>query len=384
MRKLFILLFILISYTCEGQILQFLDTKKQSSYNDIDQTTGSILGTYTENTFTYNSSIDDSITGLQGKYCYDSGVSHLPLLIVMHSFWGAISEIEQLDMQRFASYKFFVAALNMRSRSPFVESGCDPAKEIYDIYDGIQHIKANYSSVVDTNKVILIGFSFGGQNVEAFCSKFPGYLTVACPYFGPSDLGNSATDSWYAYNNYDSYLDMRLGGNPSTVPYKYYACDNVWQLETNLAGTKMYIFHDANDPYVNVNLSRRISNLGLTNIVYNETNSSSTSRWVHEVPHTSSNSQVIQAENYWKNEALIRQRRPLPNSGTFRIGGYLKAYGLFEIRLGNLNDHVATVSYNINTKTFVVTPIYGSQIVTIYFNGTSQNQTISSETTFNF
>lgn len=357
-------------------------------YNDIDQTIGNLSGTYVENNFTYNSSIDVGIIGLAGKYCYDTGVTNLPILIVNHSFWGAITELEQLDMERWARGKFFVIAMNMRSRSPFVESGCDPCKEIYDLYDGIEYIKSHFSNIVDVNKMVMIGFSFGGQNTEAFCSKFPGYLSVACPYFGPSDLGNNATQSWYALNGFDASLDLRLGGNPTQVPYKYYACDNVFQIETNLIGTKMHIFHDADDALVNIILSRRLNNLGLSNIILHESNSNSQYRWLHQVPHTSTNSQVIHAEEIWFNDALIRQRRVVSKTGVFRIGGYIKPYGLnFEIRLNNLNDAVATVNYNINSGTFIIMPISstsGNIDVWIKFNNIIQTQTINSETTFQF
>src|SRR5687768_8549622 len=74
-------------------------------------------GVYTEEEFTYDSSIDDAIDNLGGKYAFDDGIaSHgpLPVLLVMHGYGGSVAEITEATLRRYASYGFLAVAVGKR------------------------------------------------------------------------------------------------------------------------------------------------------------------------------------------------------------------------------------------------------------------------------
>ena len=63
--------------------------------------------------------------------------------------------------------------------------------EIYDIYDAVEHIKAEplFAGKLDPTNLHISGYSGGGGNVMSALTKFPDYFNLGAAFFGMSDYG---------------------------------------------------------------------------------------------------------------------------------------------------------------------------------------------------
>jgi len=112
-------------------------------------------------------------------------------------------------LSRFADYGLFVAAIGLRGRNSADGARDASGREIYDIIDAITYIRTNYASIVDSEKVCIVGYSGGGGNALAAACKFPDMFNVVVDFFGMSDYGRDGTNGWY-YNNSGTHTAVLL------------------------------------------------------------------------------------------------------------------------------------------------------------------------------
>ncbi len=168
--------------------------------------------------FSYNSSITDDGDGpisLNAAVVYPSTLatgSAAPVAVVMHGYSPASGNINQyLTVANSLARKGFVAiVVAMRGRDGSEGKRDSGGLEIYDIFDGVEHIKADpfFADKIDATNLHISGYSGGGGNVMSSLTKFPDYFNLGAAFFGMSDYGYDLQNGWY--NNGANY------GNPRT------------------------------------------------------------------------------------------------------------------------------------------------------------------------
>lgn len=349
-------------------------------YNDTNELIGgSALGSYTEESFTYSSSID-SISNLYGKVSFDAGYTNQPIVFLLHGWNGDGDTITYAQMQQYAVYGFFVVTLGLRGRNSADGSRDASGRELYDLIDSINYIKSNYSTYVSTKKVSLIGFSGGGGNTLGLISKAPDLFNVAAAYFPMSDYYYDDTESWGVTNS--GYLSGIISsvGESNYLTDSYLARVTYNAISNYLLG-QMYLFHDPGDSVVDViNTEKCVAHLLTTDL----------SNYIYDYPTTLGHGDF---KNYRISDIaasiISAPSWNLGSSGTCKIRGYMKTK-LFEIWLNSGLDASATLAYDIVNKTFTITPEWGADSlnpnidVEIIFNGVTRNETINSQAIITF
>lgn len=323
-----------------------------------------------ENTFTINSTLD-SASNLRSKYCYDDANTNMPIVVMMHGFNGSIDNITSAMMQRIASQGFFVLAAGMRGRKGATGSRDASGREIHDIYDAINYVKANFPV---SDKVCISGYSGGGGNALAAATKFPDVFNVVVDHFGMSDYGYDSTYGWYYTNpSYQSNIADFVGATPTAAPEKYLARAHIFGV-SNFAG-ELYVFHDSEDSLVDILQSQRLEEVQGANIdghfFYSE--SGDPVRYLHDM----ATSEIT--EPTWLPRAQAVAPWTIPDTGSVRVCGYIitKKFNIF---LGNLDDRTADVTYDLSQNKFIVTPLSGETLVRVEKDGIVNIRLIDSTT----
>ena len=316
-------------------------------------------------TFTYPSVADPSYTTLFAAYAYPQGRANLPIVTHMHGFVGTVSGMVARNWARQAAQGAFVVVPAMRG----VDGGGSASaqdvsgREIWDIHDAINYVRANFASVVDTNLVVAMGYSGGGGNALAYATRFPDTAAAVVSHFGITDYGWNATWGWYqsgANAGQQSALVSYVGNTPTLAPDNYRARSAVEALPRNYGG-HVYLYHDVDDTSVpKIQSDALVTNLNAYARAYttNWTSSASGVRWTHSNPNDSAG--VSQTESLWLANVVAGLHRPwlMPASGTVRVNAWLTSRRGFSINLGGTNvNEVADVSYNTDTRTYTVTPL---------------------------
>lgn len=320
--------------------------------------TGIPLGSYTHSNFTYSSTID-SYTDLYAKYCYDAGYTNLPIRVLLHGWSQDTTDISTSEMNAVAlASRCFVLVVGMRGRDGASGSRDASARELYDIYDAIQYVKTNFSTLINPENVIMSGYSGGGGNTLGFCCKFPDLPVMAVDYCGISDYAYGV-NNWDENSSYDTGIE--IGSDAAYARYAVYAITNYECLSYPLI-----IYHGSDDTTVLPNQSTMI-NAAFAGEEYTE---------IAGYGHIT----FFRNEDDYKNRAINIRKESIGTSGTFKILGYIKTE-LFEIWLGDGDEEVADLSYNTATDSYTITPQTGSMDVVItQADGKTASQTITEET----
>lgn len=329
--------------------------------NSVQGIQGELTGTYNESANLYTSTID-GYNNLIYKYAYDIGLSNIPLLVIMHGWNGDMDEFTINEMRKFASYKYFVIAPGMRGRNDADGSRDASARELMDIYDAIFNVYNYFPKLIDKSKLVIAGWSGGGGNVLGMCSKFPDLFNSSIVNFGMVDYGYDAIDSWRVTNpGYNTSIVDAVGVAVSET--NEYLSRNHLNSITNYKGY-LYIFHDTEDPTVDVINSQNIDTEELTgqdNYEYHESTIGDADRWTHGAPFVGSD--IEKAEAFWKVDGLTRIAKTIPIAGSLYISGYIVTKR-FEVWLGDGVDsskdgtnRSATLVYDTSIGSYTVTPV---------------------------
>lgn len=338
---------------------------------------GGQSNTFVQGTNVYSSTIDP-ITNLVYNFCYDQGyTSNLPIVCLGHGYGGNADTITFAQMQNYAKYGFFVICIGMRGRnnaSGLQDSG---GREIYDLYDAIQHVQSNYN-LVSTKKVAWSGFSGGGGNGLSLFCRFPDLCNVVVSHYGMSDYGESISTSWWVTNpSYQHTIQSWIGATPGQNIKLYKSRNARRAIATNLKAGKLRLYHNNNDTAVNVVHSKEIETL------INNTNKSNLMIAMF--------SDTLYTHDNYNASTILDFKDEIKNINTFTLkSGGLKIIGwvkvrYFEIWLGDGLSNVGHVMFNIEKKIFKVSVLEATSPVTIMikFNNITKTYT-GFETTFYF
>jgi hypothetical protein len=365
-----------------GQVETVPDAPDVDPFDNDDPLTvdPAATGVYTESTFTYASSIDAALTSLGAQYCYDNGCAAagaLRVLNLVHGVTGAAADFTPEIMRRFASYGFLVIAADLRATSD-----CN-GREVFDARDAVVAVQALLPSVADDSNPSLVGYSLGGGLAVASAIKLPGFYTTIAAFFPVADPGHDILDGWwFTRENIRPFLTTAIGDRGDVIkPYR--ARDSVAAIAPalGLAGTYLYLFHDAGDGDVTPANSRRIADAlasgGLTNWAYSETDALDDIRWQHGYPKTTGPSAVpdlIDAERQFVRRALGAELEAFPKRGSLRVNGSIECEH-FQLWLGDAADprttagggtgHAAELTYDALEATYRVRPLTGDVTVQV-------------------
>ena len=341
-------------------------------------------------TFVYPSTADPAYTTLFAAYAYPAGRAGLPIVTHMHGFAGTVSGMVARNWARQAAQGAFVVVPSMRGVDGGGASTAQDAsgREIYDINDAINYVRSNFSTVVDTNMVVAMGYSGGGGNALNYASRFPDSAAVVVDHFGITDYGYNTTWGWYqagASGGQQSALVTMIGNTPTLAPDNYRARSAVEALPRNYGG-HVYIFHDDQDASVPIaQSSALVTNLVAYSRSYttNFTTTTNAVRLTHSNPNDSAG--VSQTEAVWLANVVAGAHRPwlMPTAGTNRVNMWLTSRAGWGITLSGTNQtKVADLAYNTATRTYTVTPLTAPLDFTITQGSGSVTRTnISTATT---
>lgn len=319
----------------------------------------------------------------------------MPIVAVMHGYNGSAYAVPGL-LDRMARYGVFAIGVGMRGRNGADGAQDASGREIVDIRDAIEYVKATYAALVDVNHICVAGYSGGGGNALAFASKFPDYANVIVSHFGISDYGwadysESGLNPTWGY--YPSGTLAWIGDTPDNVPNAYRARHAVDAI-TNFSGGHLYLFHDEGDGSIPIIHSQRIASAmdgaGLTNYTTNYTSAVDNPRWTHGNPIVGDGGEpCIQTESIWL-QTVANKSVPMwtiPAAGAVTVNGYIvtKQFsiwlgGLTEAAAGAGLDEVATVVYDTSTGGYTVTPLTGAMDVFIKQGELSASASITEAT----
>lgn len=341
-------------------------------YDANESISGAAAGTYVDGDFRYSSSID-AITDLYATYSYDSGFTgNLPVVFVGHGYGGDATTITYSQMHNYAAKGFFVINVGMRGRNAAGGTKDSSGREIYDLYDALIYTRNNFA-LTSAKKVAWSGFSGGGGNGMVLGCRFPDLCNVIVSHYGMSDYGEDGTTGWwYTNTNYQPSIEGMIGGSPTTLPDDYKGRNAKRALPYNFLGGKLRMYHNNGDTAVSVVHSQQMANAydtaGKTNYVL--TLSDTLYPHANYDPNT-----LVDFEQEIKDMPTWN----FPVSGKAKVIGWLKTKH-FETRLGDMDNEVADLEYDINTGKYIVTPLTGSMVVNITQGVKSANQTISQRT----
>ena len=323
------------------------------------------------------------INNLYAYIKYPMNQTNLPVVLIMHGWTGDVTSIKYLTSERIAKLGVFVLVCGMRGRNSATGANDASAREIHDLYDAVQYVKINYASIIDADKIAIVGYSGGGGNTLAAVSKFPDLFNVGVSFFGMSDYGKDATHGWYANNGgtYTASIVTAVGDTPATVPNNYFARDATVAIQ-NFSGGYLYLYHDEADvtvPYVHsTRIKTALDNASLSNYSYNVSTALDALRWTHGYPED--NAALITTEATWIAKIKAQSAWTIPTSGTVTVIGYIVTKR-FTIWLNSGLDAAATVVYNTATDTYTVTPLTTGDVTVVITQGAkTATATISAET----
>lgn len=332
----------------------------------------------------YKSSITNDANGkldLKVELNYNNANTNMPIAVVMHGFSTTVDSFADVrdNARRLRDRGFFVLSVAMRGRNAggtTLDGTRDSGGlEIYDIYDAVEHVKANYGGLVDKTNVSITGYSGGGGNVMSAVTKFPDYFRAASSFFGMSDYGYDATNGWY--NNgggaYHATLNANIGDpNSGSAIVK----DRYMARASNLASmnnpyTEIHLFADSNEaicPPINNTLFKdkavaaasyagEFNNITVhvgdpTGNTYQDFNNNGVNeanerqRW----PHGYLNDFQQPAGELWYIDRLKNGQIASPtlnSSDRLFVGGFVKT-NAFEIWLGDGQNAAGLLDYSIN------------------------------------
>ena len=301
---------------------------------------------------TYPSTLDGtSPLTVYAQYPKDGG--KLPLLVTMHGY----SEPAGMYVRRTRGYAedgFFVACVAMRGRDGSAGKHDSGGKEIHDIYDAVEFLKAKYPDRIDPRRVGIVGWSGGGGNVSASMVKLPDTFAVGVSFFG---MSNYLTWEQILQRTNPKYPGpaKRLGATPAEAPNRFLA------RQTNLAAannpyTRIWLLNDEQEPTCLPEMDRKYKAVadeaGLKNVTLIVTKPGDKARY----RHGSSGGNLAQFNSTFL-PPLKAGEFPMPtlnDKGKLLVLGFVVTKP-FTIVCGSGEDAAADVEYAIDGETLTFT-----------------------------
>ncbi len=340
--------------------------------------------TYRSGELVYKSTID-SIKDLYAKYSYYVSAKQLPVVILIHGFVQDASAISDAIMEDMAGYGFFAVAVGMRGRNGASGIPDVSGRELHDVYDLVNCVKREFAGVVDADNVHCSGYSGGGGNVFGLAAKFPDTFRNLAAHFGIADYGYDPDIGWWhTHPTRQATLKRWIGYTPEENPGAYMSRAHQLGIGRNLLGGKLWIFHDSQDASVPVShsdcVAAKMDSASNSNYFLSITDVDGKVRWLHNSPHA--DAPARHTRDYW-GASILNNAVPswiVPKKGDMLVQGYLVTKR-FQVWLGNGQEHVAELTYDIEAGNYTLSPLTGQVEVSITQGGKSATQAISGKTT---
>lgn len=315
----------------------------------------------------YRSSLD-GLYPLYAEIAYNPQRKNMPLMVYQHGDYPGTRLAVIPAIYELAKKGLFGLAVSKRGRDGSAGKGDGFGKEIYDIYDAVEYVKANYAPYIDPENINITGGSGGGMDTFAAMVHFPDYFRVAAPFVAPPDL-----DHWFrqmeptiklleqfarnfggqyaGYWSLFSQIIEDIGGTPSQVPDKYLTRN--WVLGAiNNPYTLIHIFWDAEDgaaPSITLRSQAYLEEtkkLGFTNVHLHYSQRGDKLRFLHW--GVADNTFVW----HYFLPTIMSGSHPRPvlaDAGRLVVLGFIKTKK-FLIWLGEGDDAVARVDYSLSSQ----------------------------------
>jgi len=315
----------------------------------------------------YRSSVDN-LYPLLAEIAYHPKGKNMPVVVYQHGDYPGTRLSTVPAIYELAKKGIFGLSVSKRGRDGSAGKGDGFGKEIYDIYDAVEYVKANYAAYIDPDNINITGGSGGGMDTFAAIVHFPDYFRVAAPFVAPPDLehwfrqleptiklleqyaksfGGQYAGSWSLF-----YQTIEgIGGLPSQVPDSYLARN--WVLGAiNNPYTLIHVFWDDEDG-ASPSITQRsfayleeTKKLGFTNVHLHYSKRGDKLRFLHwGVPDNSF------VWHYFL-PAILSRSHPVPvlaDAGRLVVLGFVKTKK-FLIWLGEGNDAVARLDYSLSSQ----------------------------------
>jgi pimeloyl-ACP methyl ester carboxylesterase len=309
-----------------------------------------------------------ALNNLTIKIGYPKHGYSLPILLIIHGWDSQTIDDDVVD--RMTQQGLFVAAVGMRGRGGADGARDASGREIYDILDAVNYIKANYATRI-SDKINIWGISGGGGTAMACACKLPDTFSTCISYFGISDYGYNATYGWHQENYlYRTGIEASVGGTPTAVPNNYhsrYAIEGI----INYTGGHITLVGDTEDGTVPHNQSTRLKDAMVAAGLSNYTELYSTTTDDVRYLHTMSNNGVAarQAEATWIPLAKNTAAWTIPTSGTINVMGFI-ATKRFTIWLGTGVMAAASCVYDTVAGTYTFNALTTANVAVSVTQGT--------------
>lgn len=322
-------------------------------------------------TYWYTSSITSGPSGpifLRAELNYDNARPNAPIAVVMHGYSPTNGNLDSVrpHAQRLRDDGFFSISVAMRGRDGSAGVRDSGGLEIFDIYDAVESVKAEFATLVDPTNVHITGYSGGGGNVMSAITRFPDYFRVGSSFFGMSDYGYDLVEGWYnnGAGGRTSTLDQDVGDPNSGVPavLDRYRARAVNLAAANSQAVEVHLFVNDNEticPPVNHSSfatnggSHVTMHLGLSGSPeYEDFNGNGVEDfgerqlWPHGFPSAGEQ----EAAERWYRDRLLSGEIPepaLPSAGRLDVPGFLVTRA-FEVWPGDGQEAAATVDYALS------------------------------------
>ncbi len=320
----------------------------------------------------YDSSIDD-LRGLKARVAYNKRRKNAPIVVLLAGGTPGSTKPLRGDVERWARKGAFAVLPTLRGRDGSPGQADIMGREVYDILDAVEHVKAAYSEYVNPDLVGLVSYSAGAAVGLLAVERFPDYFRAAAAYFPITD--RAAQPYWELYEREPAneneekalriakMVEKLIGGTPATAPDAY-AARRTLSAAANARRTRIHLFHDVEDWLVPVEQSERFVEAakaaGLTNVKLYKSYPDDGRRWLHGHP----NKVADLAAGEHKFQGQLTGGSPgkpkLPREGELVVLGYLRA-DAFEVWLGDGLRSAAALSYSLGDAEarFAVAPHSG-------------------------
>lgn len=316
--------------------------------------------------FRYVSSIDPAITGLYVHYAYrppERGEPKLPLVVLLHGFVQEAADFSAAVMEDMARAGLFVCAVGMRGRDSASGVPDCSGRELHDVLDAVVCIERRFSGFLKPGVRCAVGYSGGGGNVLGLAAKFPDSFAVLVSHFGISDYGWDAARSWWvSHPERRPALERWIGGSPQQNPGAYLARAHALGAVRNFAGSRILLFHDAEDPSVPAWHSQHVADLaqaaGCSRVELRLSDPSSRERWHHGLPEIGAPARA--SRDVWSRCLHGEAFSPpsFPARGRVLVQGYLVARD-FSVWLDSGQTHAAWLQYDLQSSQFELRSLTG-------------------------
>ncbi|MBM4047563.1 MAG: alpha/beta hydrolase [Planctomycetes bacterium] len=264
------------------------------------------------------------------------------------------------EIERLARRGLFVVAPSLRGRDGS-QGECDcTGREVYDVLDAVEHVKAKFGEFVNTNAVSVLGYSAGGVVALLAGVRFPDYFRTLVSYFAPQDRG--AMPYWELLRRKPKgegedramriakMVAKHVGGAPDKAPDAYAARRVVTALGNN-PFSRFFLFHDKEDPLVpcaqSEALAKAAAELGTRNVTLHVSWPEDGRRWQHGHPNNIPDLRAAEDKFIgFITNPNATQPPSLPATGKLIVLGYLRTKQ-FEVWLGDGRVAVAEMEYSL-------------------------------------